>query len=179
MAVARHAATMSVRMERCVEHENALATERVRQAEAEFVPPEGVGEVEAARLRYEAGKRALFDDSKASCLARKYEADAQRNFFKALKEFRQVERAARAAEEDSFAPPPVPFRAAEPAEGEAPSDAELGSFSQGDLHESMYRMICQQAGITPIESPSKVYKSTGSSPSKGGVDVPISITKRP
>ncbi len=71
------AATLSAWMERCVEFENVLLTERVRQAEADFVPPEGVDAAEAARLRQEAGKRALFDDSKGACLARKYEASAE------------------------------------------------------------------------------------------------------
>ena len=59
--MAKHAATMSVRMERCVEHENAAMTARVRRAEADFVPPEGVDAAEVARLRTEAGKLALFD----------------------------------------------------------------------------------------------------------------------
>ena len=35
--------------------------------------------------------RALFDTSKDGILARRYDAAAQRNFFKALKEFRQME----------------------------------------------------------------------------------------
>ncbi len=41
--------------------------------------------------RAEAGARALFDPSKAATLARRYESEASRGFFKALKEFRQVE----------------------------------------------------------------------------------------
>ena len=41
--------------------------------------------------RAEAGSRALFDTSKPAMLARRYEAEARRGFFKALKEFRQVE----------------------------------------------------------------------------------------
>ena len=114
VALARQAAMMSVRTERCFEHENAMLTERVRLAEAEFVPPDGVDEVTVARLRAEAGKRALFDTSRDAILARKYEASAQRCFFRALKELRAVERAAKAAEEakldeqlGSFLPPEV------------------------------------------------------------------------
>ena len=38
----------------------------------------------------------MFDPSKEATLARKYEAAAERGFFKALKEFRQVEREAMA-----------------------------------------------------------------------------------
>ena len=41
--------------------------------------------------RAEAPGRALFDDSKPACLARRYEAEASRGFFRALKEFRKVE----------------------------------------------------------------------------------------
>ena len=41
--------------------------------------------------RIEAGARALFDPSKEAGLFRRYEADACRGFFKALKEFRKVE----------------------------------------------------------------------------------------
>jgi hypothetical protein len=97
-ALARHAATMSVRMERCAEHENAALTERVRQAEDDFLAPEGVDEATAAKLRAEAGKRALFDSSPEAILARKYEAAAQRGFFKALKELRLIEKAAKVSD---------------------------------------------------------------------------------
>jgi hypothetical protein len=41
--------------------------------------------------RQEAPIRATFDDSREACLARRYEADSDRGFYKALKEFRQVE----------------------------------------------------------------------------------------
>ena len=41
--------------------------------------------------RREAPIRATFDDSKEAALARRYEADSDRGFYKALKEFRQVE----------------------------------------------------------------------------------------
>ena len=53
-----------------------------------------------ARLRAEAGDRALFDPSKEATLARRYEAAAERGFFKALKELRH-----RAAEAEA---PPAP-----------------------------------------------------------------------
>ena len=39
--------------------------------------------------RAEAGARALFDPSKEAALARRYEAEARRGFFRSLKEFRQ------------------------------------------------------------------------------------------
>jgi hypothetical protein len=99
MSLARLAATMAVRMERNVEFELASLTARVRQAEADFVPPDGVDDATAARLRLEAGKLALFDDSKEACLARKYEAASQRAFFKALQELRLIEKRAAAVRE--------------------------------------------------------------------------------
>ena len=54
------------------------------------------------RDRAEAGDRVLFDDSKAATLARRYESEARRGFFKSLKEFRQVE--AEAVVEEEVAP---------------------------------------------------------------------------
>ena len=99
VALARHAARMSVRMERCATHENAALTEHVRRALDEFVPPEGVtDEAEVARLRKEAERRAQFDASKEASLARKYEAAAERGFFRALKELRQLEKQSKADE---------------------------------------------------------------------------------
>lgn len=95
--LALRAATLSVRMERCVDRENADLTDRVRSARAEFEAPEGVDAPLAVKLREEAGRRAAFDASPESTLARRYEAAAERGFFKAMKEFRQVERAAKAA----------------------------------------------------------------------------------
>ena len=41
--------------------------------------------------RAEAGDRALFDPSREATLARRYESESRRGFFKALKEFRQAE----------------------------------------------------------------------------------------
>ena len=75
--LALRAAILATRMERCVEYETAVLTERVRRAEADFEAPEGVDEATAARLRVEAGKRTLFDASHEATLARKYEADAE------------------------------------------------------------------------------------------------------
>ena len=74
--------------------------------------------------RAEAGSRALFDASKPACLARRYESEARRGFFQALKEFRKVE--AEAAEREELAattPPEVP------AYGQFPDP--LGSFREG------------------------------------------------
>ena len=95
-SLVRWAALMSIRMDRCVSQETAALSERVRQADAEFVVPEGVSAEEAARLKAEACARAMFDPSKEATLARKYEAAAERGFFRALNELRQLERQAKA-----------------------------------------------------------------------------------
>ena len=91
--LAHRMATMSVRMQRCLNQETAKLSERVRRVMAEFQPPEGVDAVQAERLRIEAGNMALFDDSKEGILAQKYEAAAERCFFRSLKELRQLKQA--------------------------------------------------------------------------------------
>jgi hypothetical protein len=101
-ALVRRAAVLSVRMERCVEHENANLIDRARQAEADFVAPEGVDDALAVKLRAEAVKRAMFDPSKEATLARRYEAAAERGFYRALRELRQIEKAAKAAREEAI-----------------------------------------------------------------------------
>jgi hypothetical protein len=85
--------------------------------------------------RAEAGDRALFDPSREATLARRYLSEAQRAFFKALKEFRQAE--AEFAERAESSPPPAPAAPPAPAEAgplgsfrEGPS-ASLGSFREG------------------------------------------------
>lgn len=72
--------------------------------------------------RAEAGDRALFDTSKEACLARRYASEATRQFFKALKDFREVEAKGAVRPE----PPPSPPRPA-PSPSAAPS---LGSFRE-------------------------------------------------
>jgi hypothetical protein len=69
--------------------------------------------------RAEAGQRALFDASKPACLARRYEAEANRGFFKALREFRKVEAESKGRAESA----PTP---SEP----VAADAEVGSFRE-------------------------------------------------
>ena len=91
------------------------ADERKRRANVEVVAlidaevkaletlAEALDESEAID-RAEAPERALFDSSKQGHLARKYEAAAERTLFRALREFRQVEKEAKAQAE--AAPPP-------------------------------------------------------------------------
>jgi hypothetical protein len=85
----RRVATCIVRMERSVLQETAALSERVLEAQAEA---EANGEDPV-----EAGHRAMFDPSKEATLARKYEAAAERGMYKAIKEFRQIERESRAS----------------------------------------------------------------------------------
>ena len=67
--------------------------------------------------RVEAPERVMFDPSPAATLARKYEATAERGFFRALREFREVQ---------AETPPPASDAPPEPAESE-PIE-ESGSF---------------------------------------------------
>ena len=83
----RRMATCGVRMERSVLQETASLSERVLAAQAEA---EANGEDPV-----EAGHRAMFDPSKEATLARRYEAAAERGFFRALKEFRQLNKEAK------------------------------------------------------------------------------------
>jgi hypothetical protein len=98
----RRLALLAVRMDRCVIHESAALAEHVRLAEAEFDSEwpeselEGEDDADRERMRDLAARRALFDPSREATLARKYEAAAERGFFRALKELRQVEREAKA-----------------------------------------------------------------------------------
>ena len=75
--------------------------------------------------RAEAGSRALFDASKPAILARRYESEASRRFFKAFKDFRKVE--AEAAERPI--PPPAP-----PKPPINQNRSPLASFRDGDLN---------------------------------------------
>ncbi len=114
----RHAARMSVRMERCAHHATAIDAARVRRALADFAPTEGCPPEEADRLRDEVATVALFDPSKEATLARKYELAAERGFFRALKEFQAIEKQIQARELEAE---------------QALADEVLASFSPGDL----------------------------------------------
>jgi hypothetical protein len=92
LTLVRRAATLSVRMEKCSDREIATTSERMARAMADCEVPEGIEPAEAARLRGEAGRLAAFDSSKEAILAQRYEAAAERGFFRALKELRLVEK---------------------------------------------------------------------------------------
>ena len=89
----RQIAKYSVRVRRCEIEETARLTERVKKAMAEAAIPEGATDEEIAEIRAHAADLALFDPSPEAERARKYEAAAQRAFFRAIQEFRRVEAA--------------------------------------------------------------------------------------
>jgi len=93
IALARRAALNSVRMERAADQQTAALSERVRKVHSEFVAPAGTSDAEAARLRDEACRRAMFDPSKEATLARQYEAAAERGFLRCLKDLQKIQKA--------------------------------------------------------------------------------------
>jgi hypothetical protein len=97
----------------------ARLVERIDEAVAELEEHLETLDFEGIELdRAGAADVALFDPSREASLARRYESEARREFFKALKELRRVE--AEAAER------PSPAEGAEPASPEA----ALGSFRE-------------------------------------------------
>jgi hypothetical protein len=159
-ALVRRAAMLSVRMDRGVSQETAHLSERVRQAEADFLAPEGLDEDTIAQLRAEAGARAMFDPSKEACLARKYEAAAERGFFRALKELRQLETKAKAnapdIDEDNF-------------------KMTLGSFLQFQKDDAEFdAMYPEEAPMPPTRASSR-FEPAPLPPIGGRFDVPITI----
>ena len=155
----RRAATCAVRMERSVLQETAALNERVLQAQAEA---EANGEDPV-----EAGHRAMFDPSKDACLARKYEAAAERGFFRSIKEFRLHQKSEIA-----------PSAAKSEAEATRKSMEKLGSFFPGaDLPPAPAR-VAAPAPSQPAKPASKPVKTTFPAWNpvfKGSVNVPITI----
>ena len=82
-----------------------------------------IGAIELDRLG--AADMALFDTSRDGTLARRYESEARRGFFKSLKELQKAEAEVKAVEEDR----PVPVTAIEPIA--EPEPAPLGSSCAG------------------------------------------------
>ena len=168
--LARRMATLAVRMDRCVRAESAALDRRVRAAMDEFRPPEGVDGEEAGRLREQAGRVALFDPSKEACLARKYEAEAERGFFRSLKELRQ-----RRKEAD-----------ADPAADQMAEDraalARLGSFLQAGPADRPAPIPAPPtpppAPSKPLPPPTKASLATSDPLGLSFSDIPITIGRR-
>ncbi len=154
--LARVAAVMSVRAERCYDHENAMLVERTRKALAEFTPPPGLGAAEAQRLRAEVEARAQFDPSDEARQARKYEAAALRTFARALQEIRRLKRDAEA-------------------KAKAEVDDLLASFSPGDLTDDEFDAWCAAEGMAmarPANAPSPLDPPIGHA---GRFEIPLTI----
>ena len=156
-ALVRFAALHSVRAERGADQQTAALTLRVRQVEADFVAPEWASDDEAAKLRDEAVRIAMFDPSKEAVLARRYEVAAERGFYKAIKLLRQMDKEADAllkADETSRV------------------DAMMGSFLA-------YQQHARQTNVRdpkPAEPmPARPANFTQSPTTGGAVDVPFTI----
>ncbi len=159
----RRAAVLAVRLERSVAHEQAGTAQRIRQAETDFVGPEGLDAASIDRLKAEARALAGFDASREGTLARRHEAATERGFYKALKELRLVQKQARTQEG---------------VESNESFEQELGSFFQrnreGDEREARYLDPHER---TPVQAP----HSPGQSPiaaSSDHFDLPITIGRR-
>jgi hypothetical protein len=153
------AARSSIRMELCADRGNFMAAERVRKAMAEIEYPEGIDEAGAARLRDDANDRAMFGTSPEATLARKYEAAAERSFFRALKELRVVERKAKAAEADMYEP-------------------ESGSFLPGDMTDDEFDKMSGEVGSRTPRKQARRAESNVYAELKARLGLPISVGKR-
>jgi hypothetical protein len=162
-ALVRRAAVLSVRLDRCVSQEAAALSTRIRQVEADFVPPEGADADLVEKLRAEARAEAMFDPSPEASLARKYEAAAERGFFRALRELRELRKHARVVE-----PEPSPEELQE----------LLASFSQLHAASNAIKAEPQPADFRPPANPVRRPESAPIAAFAGPVDVPISIGRR-
>jgi hypothetical protein len=110
----------------------ARLVERIDEATAELEAHRETLDLESIDLdRAEAGDVTWFDPSKEASLARRYESEAQRNFFKMLNELRRVE--AEAAGRPAAEPVPVAEPDSAPGEPElASSREELASSREDD-----------------------------------------------
>ncbi len=160
-ALVRRAALNSVRMERAADQQTAALTDRIRRVEAEFVAPEGSTAEEAARLKADAVRIAMFDPSKEATLARRYEAAAERGFYRALKELRLMERADEAAHQ--AVAPSLDLRAAK---------AELASFDDPEMSDDEFDAFCIEMNMPLPPERRNLPRLT---PSKVGIDLPITI----
>ena len=98
------------------------------------------------RDRAGAGDRSLFDPSREASLARRYESEARRGFFKALKEFREVEAEVDAEEE------------VESAESAADAPAEAPEVGRSEVPLASCREIPTPA---PIGVPTRPAPAVG------------------
>jgi hypothetical protein len=163
-ALARRMAVSAVRMDRSVVQEFAARDEFVRKTLDDFIPPEGVDAQTAEKLRVEAGKIALFDASKPACLARKYEAAAERCFFRSLKELRELKKR-----------PNVESLAAQATAQANASMAKLGSFLPAPSKPQPSASKPIPTPPKPSLPPTKASLAAWDPSSTSHFDLPISI----
>ncbi len=158
--LARRAAFLSVRLERCVSEETARLSGRIRQADADFVPPEATDASTVAQLKAEAKARAMFDPSPEASRARSYEAAAERGFFRALKEIRELQKKAQVAE---------------PTANSEEFDRMLASFSQFNDECDAFEAEHFDADLRTPSTPPTRPISTSGAPLDRFADVPFTI----
>ncbi len=129
------AARASVRMELCADRGNFM------------------------RLRDDANDRAMFGPSPEATLARKYEAAAERSFFRALKELRVVEKQAKVAEADIYEP-------------------ESGSFLPRDMTDEEFDKLSDEVGSRTPRKQARRAESNAYAELKARLGLPISVGKR-
>jgi hypothetical protein len=144
--LAHRMAVLAVRMDRSSDQAMATLAERARQAREDFEAPEGLDADQVERLRASAAARAMFDPSKEATLARKYEAAAERGFYRALKELRQLKKESSPGQDQVSSPASVVAAEARS------SMARLGSFLQGEMPA---RPVSAPPVPTPRPTPSK------------------------
>jgi hypothetical protein len=129
----------------------ARLVERIDEATAELEAHRQTLDLESIELdRAEAGDVAWFDPSKEASLARRYESEAQRHFFKTLNELRRVE--AEAAERPATEPGPVAEPDPAPAEAELASSREEGLASSRD-GDALAELAAFDGPIQPLRMP--------------------------
>jgi hypothetical protein len=110
--------------------------------------------------RAEAPHRAMFDHSPSAHLLRKYEASAERGFFRALKELRLLEKQAKVVE---------------PGMDLETFQKMMGSFSPSEMQDDEFdAMYPEEAPMSPTRASSR-FESASSSPIGSVFDVPFSI----
>jgi hypothetical protein len=160
LTLIRRAALLAVRMEKCAERDLAAIEERVVEAMADVEISEGTDPAELSKLQAEAGRLAAFDTSKAANLARRYEAAAERGFFRALREFRLVEKQAKKVD---------------PANQLEQFRNELGSFLEMKKLDDEFDAEYPELELSGFDKPFDPAWLSEKAGSKSRIDVPMTI----
>jgi hypothetical protein len=163
LTLVRRAATHAVRMEKCAERDLASISERVIQAVADVEMPEDGDVAEWKRLQIEAGRLASFDTSREACLARRYEAASERGFYRALKEFRLLQKQAK---------PPQPAPTLEEMR------SELASFLEMSKRNAEFDSLYPEEALPKLNHRFDPAAFGPPTTSNSRVDVPITIGRR-